>query len=66
MKKNATEKDPWGLEYTKTNIAGGGAYKVARWQAGSEVVYERNDSAIGFDLSPGFVMQVQFLELCIP
>src|SRR5262245_54026079 len=43
VKKNATEKDPWGLEYTKTNIAGGGAYKVSRWQAGSEVVYERNE-----------------------
>ena len=44
VKKNATEKDPWGLEYTKNNIAGGGAYKVARWQAGSEVVYERNEN----------------------
>jgi peptide/nickel transport system substrate-binding protein len=44
IKKNAGEKDPWGLEYTKTNIAGGGAYKVARWQAGSEVIYERNDN----------------------
>jgi peptide/nickel transport system substrate-binding protein len=43
IKKNATEKDPWGLEYTKTHIAGGGAYKVSRWQAGAEVVYERND-----------------------
>ncbi|MFN3746748.1 MAG: ABC transporter substrate-binding protein [Hyphomicrobiaceae bacterium] len=41
--KHATEKDPWGLEYTKTNIAGGGAYKVSRWQAGSELVYERFD-----------------------
>jgi peptide/nickel transport system substrate-binding protein len=42
VKKNATAKDPWGLEYTKTNIAGGGAYKVA---AGSPagVVFERND-----------------------
>ena len=44
VKKNATEKDPWGLEYTKTNIAGGGAYKVTRWQAGTEVVFERNDA----------------------
>jgi peptide/nickel transport system substrate-binding protein len=44
IKKNANPKDPWGLEYTKTNIAGGGAFKVARWQAGSEVVYERNDN----------------------
>jgi peptide/nickel transport system substrate-binding protein len=44
VKKHATEKDPWGLDYTKGNIAGGGAYKVASWQAGSEVVYERNDN----------------------
>ena len=28
VKKNATEKDPWGLEYTKQNTAGSGAYKV--------------------------------------
>ena len=44
VKKNATEKDPWGLDYTKTNIAGGGAFKVTRWQAGTEVVFERNDA----------------------
>src|SRR5262245_65138066 len=25
VKKHATEKDPWGLEYTKGNIDGGGA-----------------------------------------
>ena len=43
IKKNATEKDPWGLEYTKVNTAGGGGYKVTRQQAGSEVVYERFD-----------------------
>jgi peptide/nickel transport system substrate-binding protein len=44
VKKHATEKDPWGLDYTKTRIAGGGAYRVASWQAGSEVVYERNEN----------------------
>ncbi|CAN5454758.1 ABC transporter substrate-binding protein [soil metagenome] len=43
IKKNATEKDPWGLEYTKQNTAGGGAYKVTKWTAGTEVVLERND-----------------------
>ena len=31
VKKHATEKDPWGLEYTKQNTAGGGAYRVASW-----------------------------------
>ena len=43
VKSHATDKDPWGLDYTKNNIAGGGAYKVARWQAGTEVVFERFD-----------------------
>src|SRR4051812_28045437 len=43
VKKNATEKDPWGLEYTKQNSAGGGAYRIVSWNAGSEVVLERND-----------------------
>ena len=28
VKKHATEKDPWGLEYTKQNTAGSGAYRV--------------------------------------
>src|SRR4051812_19171046 len=44
VKKSATEKDPWGLEYTKQNTAGSGAYKVASWTAGTEVVLERNDN----------------------
>jgi peptide/nickel transport system substrate-binding protein len=47
VKKNATEKDPWGLEYTKQNTAGSGAYKVAKWTAGTEVIYERNDKWTG-------------------
>ena len=29
VKSKATANDPWGLEYTKNNVAGGGAYKVA-------------------------------------
>src|SRR5471032_2304577 len=47
VKKNATEKDPWGLEYTKQNTAGSGAYKVASWVAGTEVVLERNENWVG-------------------
>jgi peptide/nickel transport system substrate-binding protein len=47
VKKHATEKDPWGLEYTKQNTAGSGAYRVASWTPGTEVVYERNDKWIG-------------------
>src|SRR5437016_6783726 len=44
VKKHATEKDPWGLEYTKQNTAGSGAYRVATWNSGTEVVLERNDN----------------------
>ncbi|MCJ8141552.1 ABC transporter substrate-binding protein [Ancylobacter sp. A5.8] len=44
VKSKATEQDPWGLEYTKQNTAGSGAYKVTRWQPGTEVVFERNDA----------------------
>jgi peptide/nickel transport system substrate-binding protein len=44
VKKHATEQDPWGLEYTKLNTAGSGAYKVTTWNAGSEVVLERNEN----------------------
>ena len=43
VKKNATAQDPWGLEYTKLNTVGSGAYKVTNWTAGSQVVLERND-----------------------
>jgi peptide/nickel transport system substrate-binding protein len=42
-KKNATEKDPWAAEWLKTNEAGGGAYKVASWKPGQEIVLERFD-----------------------
>jgi peptide/nickel transport system substrate-binding protein len=44
VKSKATEKDPWGLEYTKLNTAGSGAYRVTAWNAGSEVVLERFDN----------------------
>jgi len=43
VKKRATEKDPWGLEWTKTNVAGGGAYKVESWKPGQEIIYARYD-----------------------
>jgi peptide/nickel transport system substrate-binding protein len=44
VKKNANEKDPWGMEYTKQNTAGSGAYKVTKWTPGTEVILERNDA----------------------
>ncbi|WP_314954897.1 ABC transporter substrate-binding protein [Bradyrhizobium cosmicum] len=43
VKKNASEKDPWGLEFTKQQTAGSGAYKVTKWTAGTEVIMERNE-----------------------
>ncbi|MCW5701731.1 MAG: ABC transporter substrate-binding protein [Bradyrhizobium sp.] len=47
LKSKASEKDPWALEYTKSNTAGSGAYKVVSWKPGVEVVYERNDAWVG-------------------
>jgi peptide/nickel transport system substrate-binding protein len=47
VKKNASEKDPWGLEFTKQQTAGSGAYKVTKWTAGTEVIMERNDAWVG-------------------
>ena len=47
VKKNAGEKDPWGLEFTKQQTAGSGAYKVTKWTAGTEVIMERNDDWVG-------------------
>lgn len=44
VKKHVTAEDPWGLEYTKQNTAGSGAYKVAKWTPGSEVIFERNET----------------------
>ena len=41
VRKHATEKDPWGLDWTKSNTAGGGAYKVESWKPGQEIIYAR-------------------------
>lgn len=43
-KANATPDDPWATEYLHRNPAGSGAFKVARWNAGEQLVYERNDN----------------------
>jgi peptide/nickel transport system substrate-binding protein len=47
VKKHAGTNDPWGLEYTKQNTAGSGAYKVTKWTPGTEVMLERNDAWTG-------------------
>ncbi|GAB4066293.1 ABC transporter substrate-binding protein [Ancylobacter sonchi] len=44
VQSKATEQDKWGMEFTKQNTAGGGAYKVAKWTSGTEVIFERNES----------------------
>jgi peptide/nickel transport system substrate-binding protein len=43
VKKNATAEDPWGLNWTRNNVAGGGAYRVENWRSGQEIVYVRYD-----------------------
>jgi peptide/nickel transport system substrate-binding protein len=43
VKKNATAQDPWGLTWTRTNTAGGGAYRVEAWRPGQEIIYVRYD-----------------------
>ena len=42
-RKNATPEDPWAGTWLKNNTAGGGAYKVASYKPGQEIVYERNE-----------------------
>lgn len=41
--EHATEDDPWAFEWVSRNDAGGGAFKVARWNPGNELVFQRFD-----------------------
>ncbi len=43
-KEHATADDPWAMEYLHKNPAGSGAFKVAAWKPGEQLVYERNDN----------------------
>src|SRR5258705_8136982 len=43
-RKHATDGDPWSLGWLKSNEAGGGAYKVESWKAGSETILARFDN----------------------
>jgi len=43
IKKNATASDPWGLDWSKTNLAGGGAYKIVS-QTPDTISYVRFDN----------------------
>lgn len=42
-KQHATAADPWALEWLKSNVAGGGAYRVESWAPGKEIVFARHD-----------------------
>jgi len=43
VKQHATDKDPWGFEWTKNHDAGGGAFKLESFIPDVEIVYVRND-----------------------
>jgi len=51
-KAKATKDDPWATEYLHRNTAGSGAFTIARWDPGQQVVYARNDKWTGGKL-PG-------------
>jgi peptide/nickel transport system substrate-binding protein len=42
-KANATPSDPWASEFLKLNVAGGGAFKLEKWEAGRQTIYARNN-----------------------
>ncbi len=46
-KAHATENDPWATEFLHKTPAGSGAFKVAKWMPGEQLVYERNDDWVG-------------------
>ena len=41
VKKHVTEKDPWALDWTKVNVAGGGAYRLESYKPGQEIIFAR-------------------------
>lgn len=43
-KAHATADDPWAMEYLHKTPAGSGAFKVASWKPGEQLVYDRNDN----------------------
>ncbi len=43
-KAKATKDDPWATEYLHKTPAGSGAFKVARWDPGQQLVYVRNEN----------------------
>src|SRR5262249_19072261 len=47
VKKHASEKDPWGVDYTKQNNAGSGACRAVGWNACTEIILVGNDKWTG-------------------
>ncbi len=41
--QHATASDPWGLEWTQRNDAGGGGFKVESWKPGDQLILTRFD-----------------------
>jgi peptide/nickel transport system substrate-binding protein len=44
VKAHCTAEDPWGLEWTKTNTAGSGAYIVESFKPNESVILRRDDT----------------------
>lgn len=43
VKQHVTAEDPWGMEWTKANTAGSGAYTVESYKPGENVILRRNE-----------------------
>ncbi len=43
-KQHATAQDPWAAEWLKTNVAGGGPFKLDSFQPGQSLQLSRNDA----------------------
>lgn len=50
VKPHCTPDDPWGLDWTKSNTAGSGAYTVESWKPGESLILRRNDNWKGGEL----------------
>jgi peptide/nickel transport system substrate-binding protein len=43
VKANAKSDDPWGMQFTRNNAVGGGAYRIEAWRPNQETIYARNE-----------------------
>ncbi|TMV91260.1 ABC transporter substrate-binding protein [Thioclava sp. BHET1] len=41
--EHATKDDPWALDWTRKNDAGGGPFEVTSWKPGNQIVFTRFD-----------------------